>query len=250
MDFIMKTFILRNFLLLFCFGLFLVATAFGQPHSPPTAAVPALASFYTGTDKLEQTYDSTAGSPYFSEGWMKGKANLTLTNTIPKPNEILFFNFDKAKNTLITAEPSGQLTYYTPNLVNSFELYDSLNKVYSFEKVPLISNSFFLSDLVKSNKGFSLYKRYISKQYVADQVGTLNKEGPDIPHTAFSSVLMYYVVYPDKGSFKTFQLNVKAFKKAMKDAPVDMDQLLSKYKDHFTESDLIDVINQMNVKYQ
>jgi hypothetical protein len=239
----------RSSLLLIITGLLFFNPAIAQ-HEYPTAAPQALASFYNGMDKLSQTYDSANGSPYFSQDWMKGQAQLTLKHSIPEPNETLFFNFDKTSNTLIVADAAGNLTYYNSNLLISFQLIDSTNKAYSFKKVPLISSSLFLEDLISSNKGYSLYKRYIVKHYISNQLGTLGKEGPDVPHDVYESVIMYYVLFPDKGSFKSFQLNEKSFKKAMKGEPVDLDVPLANYNGTFKEEALIEIINQINLKQQ
>jgi len=95
-------------------------SAKAQVHAPPTPAVPALASYYTDMDGKRVNSDSVNGSPYLSSGWMTGKAQLTPNQSIPRPGETLYFNYDKTTNTLISTDPSGQLTYYTVNLVNSF----------------------------------------------------------------------------------------------------------------------------------
>jgi len=219
-----------------------------QAHAAPTPAVPALASYYTGMDGKGINSDSVNGSPYLSAGWMTGKAQLTPNQSIPRPGETLYFNYDKTKNTLITADPSGQLTYYTVNLVNSFELADSTGKNYRFELYPPVSNSFFLVDVLKSDKGYSLYKRFITKVSVSNNQGQGSFEIGQ-KHDVYSDVTMYYLIYPGNTDYKSFQLSEKAVKKAFKDEPFQIDVLLDKYKSKFNEAALIEIVDSVNAKY-
>jgi hypothetical protein len=229
-------------------GIFFFNDAKGQIHAAPTPAVPALASYYTGMDGKGINSDSVSGSPYLSRGWMTGKAQLTLNQTIPKPGEILYFNYDKTKNTLISSDLSGQLTYYTVNLVNSFELADSTGKTYRFELYPPVSNSFFLVDVLKSIKGYSLYKRFITKVSVSNNQGQGTFEVGQ-KHDVYSDVTMYYLIYPGNNEYKSFQLSEKAVKKAFKDEPFQIDVLLDKYKSKFNEASLIEIVDSVNTKY-
>jgi hypothetical protein len=223
-------------------------SAKGQAHAAPTPAVPALASYYTDMDGKRITTDSVNGSPYLSAAWMMGKAQLTVNQSIPRPGETLYFNYDKTSNTLITTDLSGQLTYYTPNLVNSFELVDSTGKVYRFELVPSISNSFFLVDVLKSDKGYSLYKRFITKVAVSNNQAQGNFE-VGVKHDVYTDVTMYYLIYPGNNNYKSFQLSEKAVKKAFKDEPFQIDALVDKYKPHFNETALIEILDSVNTKY-
>jgi hypothetical protein len=220
----------------------------GQIHAPPTPAVPALANYYTGMSDVGPISDSAAGSPYLSRGWMTGQAQLTPNQTIPRPGETLYFNYDKTKNTLITSDPTGQLTYYSVNLVNSFELADSTGKTYRFELLPAVSNSFFLVDVLKSDKGYSLYKRFITKVSVSNNQGQGTFEVGQ-KHDVYSDVVMYYLIYPGNSEYKSFQLSEKAVKKAFKDEPFQIDPLLDKYKSKFNEASLIEIIDSVNTKY-
>ncbi len=221
----------------------------GQVHAAPTPAVPALASYYTDMDGKRVNTDSVNGSPYLSSGWMTGKAQLTPNQSIPRPGETLYFNYDKTTNTLIATDLSGQLTYYTVNLVNSFELADSTGKSYRFELMPSVSNSFFLVDVLKSDKGYSLYKRFITKVAVSDNQAQGNFE-VGVKHDVYSDVTMYYLIYPGNNNYKSFQLNEKAVKKAFKDEPFQIDALLDKHKSNFNEKSLIEIVDSVNTKYQ
>ncbi len=223
-------------------------SAKGQAHAPPTPAAPALASYYTDMDGKRINTDSVNGSPYLSSGWMTGKAQLTPNQSIPRPGETLYFNYDKTTNTLIASDLSGQLTYYTVNLVNSFELVDSNGKAYRFELVPPISNSFFLVDVLKSDKGYSLYKRFITKVAVSDNQAQGNFE-VGVKHDVYSDVTMYYLIYPGNNNYKSFQLNEKAVKKAFKDEPFQIDALVDKYTPHFNENSLIEIVDSANTRY-
>jgi hypothetical protein len=229
-------------------GLSFFNSAKGQVHAPPTPAVPALASYYTDMDGKRVNTDSVNGSPYLSSGWMTGKAQLTPNQSIPGPGETLYFNYDKTTNTLISTDLSGQLTYYTVNLVNSFELVDSIGKSYRFELVPPISNSFFLVDVLKSDKGYSLYKRFITKVAVSNNQAQGNFE-VGVKHDVYSDVTVYYLIYPGNNNYKSFQLSEKAVKKAFKDEPFQIDALVDKYKPHFNETALIEILDSVNTKY-
>jgi hypothetical protein len=229
-------------------GIGFVNNAKGQAHAAPTPAVPALANYYTGLSDVGPNSDSVAGSPYLSRGWMTGQAQLTPNQTIPRPGETLYFNYDKSKNTLISTDLSGQLTYYTVNLVNSFVLADSTGKTYRFELYPPVSNSFFLVDVMKSDKGYSLYKRFITKVSISNNQGQGTFEVGQ-KHDVYSDVVMYYLIYPGNNEYKNFQLSEKAVKKAFRDGPFQIDVLLDKYKSKFNEASLVEIIDSINTKY-
>jgi hypothetical protein len=211
-------------------------------QGPPPAA---LADQYTGSPSARN--DSVNGSPYFSSGWLQGRAELTINHSIPKADETLFFNYDKMTSTLITADSSSKLTYYKINFVNSFILIDSVGKAYKFEKIPAIGSSFFLTDVVKSDSGYSLFKRYITKSAVEDHLGTLNNSD-GLKYTIYTDYTVYYLLYPDKTTFKDFRLTGNSVKKTFKEESAQVTDFIQNYKGNFNEEALITIVQMLNAK--
>src|SRR5450631_915141 len=93
--------------------------------------------------------DSAKGSQYLSVNWMRGVVELADHRVMPKRNEYLFFNFDKINNKLYLINQAGTIWSYPIDSVTGFTLGDG-DKVYSFEKIEVISDRFFLSPVIKS----------------------------------------------------------------------------------------------------
>ena len=102
---------------------------------------------------------------------MRGRVRLSSELVIPHPQEILFFNYDKMRMRVMTTTPDGQLKSYSANEVLSFALVDSNDHVYTFEKIPEIGPATFVTSLIKSDNGYSLYKRIITRMTAAPLPG-------------------------------------------------------------------------------
>ncbi len=155
------------------------------------------------------------GSKYITGYWMKGAAELINHKTIPTKEKISFFNFDKSHNALLVADSTGKINLYHGDSVVQFILLDSMNKTYVFKIVPFISESFFLQPLTESNKGYSLFKRIVTKLAQADYQ-SYGYAATGVKHDTYTDFDEYYLLFPDKITYKKFYLNETSFKKVFK----------------------------------
>jgi hypothetical protein len=191
--------------------------------------------------------DETVGSTYLSSNWLRGTAELSSHKRIPEPDQPLLFNFDKIHNILYTVNREDKIWFYPSDSILSFNLVED-NTVYSFEKVSWISDNFFLTPLIKSEKGFSLYKRLFTKFIQAD----FSSEGYYTKGRNFDEYVdyyEYYIIYPgNNGQFRKLYLKKKDIRKALKEESKLMDDFFSIYDNEITEQSLIGIIQFINDK--
>ncbi len=187
--------------------------------------------------------DSAKGSQYLSLNWMRGVVELEDHRVMPKRNEYLFFNFDKINNKLYLINQAGTIWSYPIDSVRGFTLGDG-DKIFTFEKVPAVSDRFYLSPVIKSEKGYSLYKKLITKIVAANY----RNEGyytTGEKHDEFADFFEYFLIYPDKYTFKKFYLKESAIRKIFKEASVQPDDYV---KNPVTEESLVSMIENINEK--
>ena len=157
--------------------------------------------------------DSTQGSPYLVPGWLRGIVELSSRRRLPETGKSLFFNYDKMNERLFVTDGLKKPWFYPRDSLNGFWLMDSAAE-YDFERVPLISSSHLLRVLVKSDSGYSLYKRMITKLVSADfknYVYWTDGRRADF----FVDRGEYYLVYPGNKRYRKVELTVKDIKKAL-----------------------------------
>jgi hypothetical protein len=185
--------------------------------------------------------DSTRGSPYLSSKWMRGAVEMFDHRRIPKANENLYFNYDKFKRRLISTDTYNEIIEYPMDEILAFALADE-EKAYLFEKIYYISKDFFLEPVLKSDKGFSLYKRLITKlntaNYKSDGYYSTGKKFDE-----YTDDYEYYLLSPDKKSYRKFYLKEPAIRKVFKDEQKLLDDLL---KSPVTEAELVSIVEAIN----
>jgi hypothetical protein len=189
--------------------------------------------------------EAAVGSPYFSESWMRGAAELSTHQVIPRQGESLYFNYDKLRIRLVVSDAYGNIRYYAPDSVVTFILVDSSNRYYTFEKISGISNSFFLETISKSEKGYSLYKRLLTRVSAADyQNAGYYSTGKK--HDTYTDTYEYYLLFPDQKTFKKFFLDKKGVHKAFRQQALQMDSLYRIYDNRFNEQALVEMTTLLN----
>jgi hypothetical protein len=186
-----------------------------------------------------------AGTVYFTEYWMRGAAEFINHQTIPTRDKPYYFNFDKMKNVLIVADNSSNINYYHGDSVIQFILMDSLKKTYKFEVVPGISRSFFLQPVSITDSGYSLYKRLITKLAGAD-FQSYGYGTTGVKHDTYDDSYEYYLLFPDKKTYRKFYLDAPAIKKVFKPWPAQLETQLAKYNGKLNEEGLIDLVESIN----
>jgi hypothetical protein len=188
--------------------------------------------------------EETKGSPYLSQNWMRGILELSDHRRIPEINQYMFFNYDKYNSRLVLIDKQNKISFYPVDSISGFVLTDG-DKTYSFEKIQSIGKDFLLESVLKSEKGFSLYKRIISRAVAASYVSFgYYSEGQK--YDEFVDEYEYYLIYPDKVKFRKFYLNEKSIHKAFKDFPQQLKKSTNKNGQPATEKKLILLIEEID----
>jgi hypothetical protein len=190
--------------------------------------------------------DETIGSTYLARNWLKGVAELWNHRRIPETDHPLLFNFDKINSVLYTVDREDKIRFYPSDSILSFNLIED-NSVFSFEKVAWINDNFFLMPVIKSDKGYSLYKRLFTKFLQADY----SSEGYYTKGRKFDEYVdyyEYYVVYPGNSQFRKLYLKEKDIRKALKEESKLLEDFFSIHDKEISEQSLIGIIQFINDK--
>jgi hypothetical protein len=187
----------------------------------------------------------TIGSPYLSSNWMRGVLDLSDHRRIPRLNEYLYFNYDKVNTRLILINRENRIWSYPVDSISGFVLADS-DKIYSFEKIPAIGKKFLLELILKSERGYSLYKRLITRLIKANYE-SLGYTSNGKKYDEYVDDYEYYLIYPDKKTFKKFYLEEKKIRKLFKDISVQPADFFNHIKNRITEQDLVSFIETINI---
>ena len=188
----------------------------------------------------------TVGSPYLSRGWMAGVVELTNHKILPEPEQPLLFNFNKLTNVLYIVNGQDVITRYPADSIISFNLRDD-NAVFSFVKISWISDNFFLIPVIKSMKGYSLYKRLFTKFIQAD----FRNEGYYTKGRRYDEYLdyyEYYITYPKDNLFRKLYLREKDIRKALRDEAKLLDEFFSLHENEINEQSLIGIMQYIDEK--
>ena len=190
--------------------------------------------------------DQTLGSLYLSKEWNPGVVELYNHKRIPEAGQSLLFNFDKVHGIIYVLGQSNRVSFYPSDSVFSFELVYS-NTAFSFEKIPWISNHFFLMPVIKSANGYSLYKRLFTKLIEADySSGGYYTTGKR--YDEYIDYYEYYLIYPGNTRFRKLYLKEKDIRRALKYERKLLDDFFSIHDNEINEQALIGIIQYVNDK--
>ena len=166
-------------------------------------------------------HDSAKGSPYLVKGWLSGVLELSDHKRLPERGQVLFFNYDKMSERLFASDGMGKQWNYPTDSVVSFTFADN-NDIYNFEKVALIGGQHFLEVLVRSQRGYSLYRRVFTKVAAADY-----RNQDYLPtgrkFDVYVDSYQYYLLYPGGTRFRKLHLKVRDIKKALRSESARVD---------------------------
>jgi hypothetical protein len=191
--------------------------------------------------------DSAKGSPYLVYGWLHGVVELNDHRRLPEKGRGLFFNFDKMYERLYVTDGIGKVWSYPNDSVSSFALGDG-DIVYNFEKIPWVSQTHFFQPMVRSQTGYSLYKRLITRIVAADYKSegyytTGSRSDQYVDH------YVYYVLYPGNRSFKTLLLNKREIKKTFGTESAALNKFFSQNGQEINESTVVDLVHFLNEEH-
>jgi hypothetical protein len=186
------------------------------------------------------TKDETIGSSFLAKNWIKGNVELWNHRKIPTSEQPLLFNFEKTDNMIYTVNKDNQIVTYPADSVLSFNLVDD-NGILSFEKLNWVSTSFFLMPILKSAKGYSLYKRLFTKFLRADY----SNEGYYTKGRKFDEYVdyyEYYITYPGNNLFRKLYLREKDIRRALKEESKLLDDFFERHDHEVNEQSLIGLV--------
>jgi hypothetical protein len=190
--------------------------------------------------------EKTVGSVYLTRNWVKGGVELSNHRLLPEPGEPLLFNFHKINNVVYSINRDSKMIIYPADSILSFNLVDG-NTVYSFEKVTWISDNFFLMPILKSDKGYSLYKRLFTRFLEAD----FSSEGYYTKGRKFDEYVdyyEYYITYPGNNRFRKLYLKEKDIRRALRDETKLLDDFFTIHEHEIDEQSLIGIVQFINDK--
>jgi hypothetical protein len=153
------------------------------------------------------------GSPYLTDGWLRGNAELADGRQLPEPGKVGYFNFDKMTGRLYRTDGISKIWNYPSDSVRSFTLGDS-NAVLSFVKDALISRTHFLQVMVRSEKGYTVYREWITK-LIRSEFRDAGYYTTGQRFDEYVDVFNYYIVYPGHRKCRRLDLKVRAIYKAL-----------------------------------
>ncbi|HMH24419.1 MAG TPA: hypothetical protein VK563_21705 [Puia sp.] len=188
--------------------------------------------------------ESARGNPFLANNWLHGVLELADHKRIPEPGYNLYFNYDKFKNQLVITFDGMNIWSYPNDSISSFVLIDSTT-TWSFEKVSWISRSFFLQPVLRSEKGYSLYKRVITKFINADYKNnvywTTGKK-----YDEYVDYYEYYLVCQGNKSYKKFFLKEAAVRSALKPESAGLTSFFSGKNSPLDERTLVSLVQYIN----
>jgi hypothetical protein len=188
----------------------------------------------------------TVGSLYLAKNWVSGRVELSNHKILPDPAEPLLFNFNKIDNVVYTINKDSKIILYPADSILSFNLVEN-NTVYSFEKVPWISDNFFLMPILKSGKGYSLYKRLFTRFLQAD----FSNEGyysNGRKYDEYVDYYEYYITYPGNNLFRKLYLKEKDIRRALRDESKLLDDFFNIHEHEISEQSLIGIVQYIDDK--
>jgi hypothetical protein len=190
--------------------------------------------------------ESDVGSVYLTKKWSRGYVVLWNKKKIPEQNEYLLFNFDKMKNLIFSMDQYGKQLSYPVDSVLSFEIVEN-SVIYTFEKIPWISDGYYLMPIIQSEKGYSLYKRLFSKYLRSSYTNTgYYSEGKK--YDEYADYYEYYLVYPGNTAYKKLTLKEKTIRRALKNEEALLNEYFSLNELDINEQSLLGVVQYIDDK--
>lgn len=187
--------------------------------------------------------ENIVGSRYLFGRWVKGKV-MNRSNALISDDSYVF-NYDKISMKLLATQDNKTVVEVNDEGIESFSLtYDGITTV--FLRVPLINAKDFFVSLVESEKGYSLYKKIVTRFQKANfttngliQSGKNYDEYVDEPE--------YYVISPGSKDVKRLLFTRKSVKEVFKPKISAVRSYFSEHSgENFDESYLAGLINFLN----
>jgi hypothetical protein len=225
-------------------GIFQVSA---QNQDPPEG--PKLPTFIDRNPNLlphKFEKDKAVGSPYLTKSWATGYVELVNNKRIPETNQDVLFNYDKMENVLYVLDNLSKMRTLPIDSISKFELVEN-NMTYTFEKMTWISKKFYLTPVIESPNGYSLYKRLITNYYWADYSSDgYTTKGRK--YDEFIDSYEYFLTYPGNKTYRKLLLKESAVRHAFKDDSKLLDAFFDLHDDEINEQSVLGIVQYINDK--
>ncbi len=233
----------------FCILLSIPLGIFQVSAQSQDPSVPKLPTFLDrNPDQLPHKFEKekTVGSPYLTKSWVTGYVELESHKRIPAPDQDVLFNYDKMENLLYVLDNLSKMRTLPIDSVSKFELVEN-NMTYTFQKMPWISKKFYLTPIIESAKGYSLYKRLFTNYYWADYSSDgYTTKGRK--YDEFIDSYEYFLTYPGNKSYRKILLKESSVRRAFKDDSKLLDAFFNLYDDEINEQSLLGIVQYIDDK--
>ncbi len=209
----------------------------GTNFKPPALKNSGIPTWYEKT--------ATKGSQYLSHRWLVGVIE-TIDRRVSAGQSSFVYAYDKINEKLVASRDGIEIINLSMDTIRSFALADS-NTVYLFERLPFIKSGLFFQPILKTEKGFSLYKRVLTKLEPADFQAT-GYRATGRRYDEYVDYCEYYLVFPDHQTYKKIYLHLPSVRKALKTKEAEVKEFFSRNGDLLTEESLTDLIHTLNNK--
>jgi hypothetical protein len=158
----------------------------------------------------------------------------------------MLFNYEKMRNLIYSMDQYGKINTYPVDSVSSFEIVEN-SVIYSFEKIPWISTGYYLMPIIKSEKGYSFYKKLLCK-FIGSTYNSAGYYSEESKYDAYADYYEYYLVYPGNKSYKKILLKEKTVRRALKDEESLIDDYFKINEPDFNEQSVLGIIQYINDK--
>jgi hypothetical protein len=186
------------------------------------------------------------GSRYLTKKWSRGSVEMWDHRRLPERDQILLFNYDKLDDQIYVINQYGQQWTYPIDSISGFDLVEN-SVIYSFEKIPWISNNFFLMSIYKSEKGYSLYKRLFTK-YIRAGYTNAGYYSEGKKYDEYVDNYEYYLIYPGNNAFRKLNLKEGVIRRALKEESVLLDEFFTLHEKDINEQSLLAIIQYIDDK--
>jgi hypothetical protein len=186
------------------------------------------------------------GSRYLTKKWSRGNVEMWNHRRLPEGDQILLFNYDKLDNRVYVINQYGKQWSYPIDSILGFDLVEN-SIIYSFEKIPWISNSFFLMSIYKSEKGYSLYKRLLTK-YIRAGYTNAGYYSEGKKYDEYVDNFEYYLIYPGNNAFRKLSLKEGVIRRALKEESKLLDEFFSLHEKDINEQSLLGIVQYIDDK--
>ena len=229
-----------------CISIFLCR---GLAQQPPPNTILLPDNIWDNPSNITSFFEKedAIGSSYLSKNWMRGVVEFAdHRRRIPAPDQLFFFNFDKVNSIVDVLDRLNKISGYPIDSISSFEFVGA-DRDYSFEKIPWISNIFFLMPIIKSEKGYSLYKRLLTKLIRADYSNAgYYTNGRKFDE--FVDYYEYYLIYPGNTLFRKLFLKENIIRRVLRKESVLVNEFFSLHDNEINEQSLLGMIQYINDK--